>query len=274
MNHSDLTVASECVREPAPIQKLFDVFELCEQVLDYLPMYDVLRATQVCRTFQQNIKNSHRLQVKLFLAPDLTRKRWAVSPTGTLLSGPKAERQIAAATSTGHSETGEVTCYTLHPSLQLEPRSKGWQYAGIVARARHRVDTSSFTTSDYAGIRDSNMLPTDQGSKASSLDNMLLTQSPMTLVALDFARLRSGGYCLCASNTGVTFGDIFKEARRLDKPVAGRGLRSIRLCYGFAASTEAIEAVERAGEMTSEDDPTRWVMTDDGLVLKDGGFEF
>lgn len=280
--HPDLTVASQYTHKPSPIDKLLDVFELFEQVLDHLPTYDVLHATRVCRAFQQNIKNSHRLQAKLFLAPDLTRKKWAVSPSGTLLSGPKAEYRIAAATSAGYSRTGEVACFTLHPAVHAEPRPEAETYRGIAEHARYydansvyRAHAPGFHYNEYAGIRDPIMWSTDQGAKASSLDNMLLTQPPTKEVWLVHSRHWQSWEGLHVINkVGVTFGDVFKAARALAAPVAGRALRSIMFCDGFVATAEAREAVEKAGELRSDDDPTRWVITHRHFELKEGGFEF
>jgi hypothetical protein len=39
-------------------------------------------------------------------------------------------------------------------------------------------------------------------------------------------------------------------------------------------SAEARDAAERAGELDSENDPTRLVLKDGEYVLREGGFEF
>jgi hypothetical protein len=95
MRYSDITAGRDARENGTPIEKLINTFELCEQVLDYLPMEEVIRATRICHAnlprFKTNIENSSRLQAKLYFAPDLTMKRLAVSTTGTLLSGVKAE---------------------------------------------------------------------------------------------------------------------------------------------------------------------------------------
>lgn len=42
----------------------------------------------------------------------------------------------------------------------------------------------------------------------------------------------------------------------------------------FVLSAEARGVAERAGELSSEVDPTRWVLKDGVLVLKEGDFQF
>jgi hypothetical protein len=125
VNDSDISLANKRARKSAPVEKLLGVFELCEQVLNYLPMYDLLRVALVCRAFKANVDDSHRLQKKLFLAPDLPRVKCAMFPSGTLLSGTKAEQHIAATKAADEHTTGEFTCCTLHPALHLEPQHFG-----------------------------------------------------------------------------------------------------------------------------------------------------
>jgi len=120
---SDLPVANKRARKSAPIDKILNVTELCGQVLSHLQMYDLLHAMQVCRAFKQNIETSSRMQKNLFLAPDLPRPKLAISPSGTLLSGIKAEQHIAAIEAAGDRETEEFTCCTPNPALQLDPAS-------------------------------------------------------------------------------------------------------------------------------------------------------
>lgn len=90
-SNSDLAIANKRGRKSAPINKIIDVAELCEQVLSHLPLHDLLHAMQVCRTFKATIENSPRLQKNLFLVPDLPRPNLAISSSGTLLSGTRLE---------------------------------------------------------------------------------------------------------------------------------------------------------------------------------------
>jgi hypothetical protein len=64
VNGSDLSLANKRARKSSPVEKLLGVFELCEQVLGYPPMYDLLRVTLVCRAFKANVDDSHQLQKK------------------------------------------------------------------------------------------------------------------------------------------------------------------------------------------------------------------
>ena len=279
---SDLAIASKRARKSAPIEKLLGIFELCEQVLDYLSMYDLLRAKQICRAFKTIIGNSHLLQKTLFLVPDLPRPKLAISTSGTLLSGTRAAQHIAAAQAAGERETGEFTCCILHPVLQLDPdsyRVLGFvkKYRGMVEYAADRFHRPTFCTVDSVVVCDFIWSWTEKGSKPSGLDNMLVTQPPVTslhIVVLGIGK-RS---CHAADKTvGVTFGDVFKTMKRTAASYWSRNCRQWWIYFdrrAFVVSTEARAAVERAGELSSEDDPTRWVLKNGIYVLKEGGFEF
>jgi len=257
LSSSELAVANIRARKSAPIDKILNVVELCEQVLSHLPTYDLLHAMQVCRTFKTNIESSHQLQKNLYLTPDLPRPKLAISSSGTLLSGIRAEQHIAAAEAAGERETGEFTCCTPHPALQLDPDSHRVvvcfeKYRGLVDYAAHRFAPSSMYTTDSMIVRDSVRSLTENGSKPSGLENMLITQPPVTSVdlVLPCRRRRS---CNPVNNTaGVTFGDVFK----------------------IVTDIATLNVAERAGELSSEDDPTRWVRQNGEYVLKGGGFEF
>jgi hypothetical protein len=75
----------------------------------------------------------------------------------------------------------------------------------------------------------------------------------------------------------VTFGDVFKTVAEIQAKYWRRLIRGWWIsfdCRVFVVSDQAREAVERAGELTSEEDPTRWVVKDRQYVLKEGGFVF
>jgi hypothetical protein len=279
---SELAVANKRARKSAPIDKILNVVELCEQVLSHLPTYDLLHAMQVCRTFKTNINNSPRLQKGLYLTPDLPRPKLAISSSGTLLSGTRAEQCIAAAEAAGERETGEFTCCTPHPALKLDPESHRVmacvkKYRGMVDYAAHRFDSSKMYTTDSMIVRDSVRSSTEDGSKPSGLDTMLITRPPVTSVhiVLPAAGRHS---CRSASNAaGVTFGDVFKTVARIATHYKFRNCRRWWLSFDrrvFVVSAEARRAAERTGELSSEDDPTRWVRQNGEYVLEEGGFEF
>jgi hypothetical protein len=107
---------------------------------------------------------------------------------------------------------------------------------------------------------------------------VLITQPPVTSVEVMVA-LRPGAYASdsVSNATGVTFGDVFKAATEI---AAGIPYVSSRgWCISFDSrvlvlSAEARDAAERAGELDSENDPTRLVLKDGEYVLREGGFEF
>ena len=279
---SRLAIANKSARQSAPVDKIVNVVELCEQVLSHLSLYDLLHAMQACRAFKNIIEKSLVLQKNLFLVPDLPRPQLAMSTSGTLLSGTRAAQHIAAAQAAGERETGEFTCCILHPVLQLDPdsyRVLGFvkKYRGMVEYAADRFHRPTFCTVDSVVVCDFIWSWTEKGSKPSGLDNMLVTQPPVTslhIVVLGIGK-RS---CHAADKTvGVTFGDVFKTMKRTAASYWSRNCRQWWIYFdrrAFVVSTEARAAVERAGELSSEDDPTRWVLKNGIYVLKEGGFEF
>jgi hypothetical protein len=207
-----------------------------------------------------------------------------MSPSGTLLSGIKAEQQIAAAEAAGERETGEFTCCTLHPDLQLDPESHrimGFvkKYRGMVDYAAQRFHPSYFYTTDTVVVSRTMWSSTEEGSKPSGLDDMLITQPPVTSVHIVVPRI-GGRICVEADKmAGVTFGDVFKTISRLAGKYWFKDRRAWWLsfdCRVFVVSDRARAAIESAGELSSEDDPARWVLKkcNDEYVLKEGGFEF
>ena len=221
------------------------------------------------------MERSSRLQTKLFLVPDLTRKnRTAISSKGTLISGAKAAQHIAAAEATGKHETGEVMNYTSHPAIRLYEREGYVKRLGLVSYAATRVREGY--DSGAGDIRASTMLSLDIFSNTStSLENMFLTQPPIKRVLLSngimgFSFKKTGLFV----ETGVKFGDVFEVVRS----VADRGDRSphVQLTFheGIVGSAETRELAESAEELSKEDDPTRWDIKDGVFVMREGGFEF
>jgi hypothetical protein len=265
IRYSDIAAGRDARENGTPIEKLINTFELCEQVLEYLPMKEVLLAMRVCRAFKTNIENSSRLQAKLFLALDLTIRRKAVSTAGTLLSGVKAEQHIAAAKAAGHSSSGEIALYQPHPGtrskyLSVRYRSMGMvKYAAVCVESHHKQHDAILTFHDSVVS-----IP-----KTSSLHRMLLCQPPATEVRAYFPGAVARTPVTIRKEAGVTFGDVICAKRNLEVRKV-----DVVLCGGFVASSEARDAMERAGEMSVDDDPTRWVGEGDDVGRPLGGFSF
>jgi len=274
VSKSAFGVASKRVRKSASIDKILNIVELCEQVLSHIPMNDLLHATQICRGFKTTIENSSLLQKKLFLAPDLARKnRTAISSKRTLLSGAKAAQHIAAAEAAGEDDTGEVIFYIPHPAIKLREREINFKHPGLVSYAVCRVKLEFH--SGEGAIRASVLSSADiRSQKSTSLENMFLTQPPITRVKVSEGQ----GYMpwdkkqQVLVNTGVKFRDVFKAMRALR---ADRVPHIITFYEGIVASAKTRDLAENADELTVKDDPTRWVLKQNGeVVLKEGGFEF
>jgi hypothetical protein len=104
--------------EIGPVQKVINIIELCEQILEYLPCADLNRARCICRQFETVISQSTlmRQRSSLRLAPK--QSVWA-TPDDTLLTGIYAEDHIAATKAEGR-KMDELWVYELQPYLKVD----------------------------------------------------------------------------------------------------------------------------------------------------------
>lgn len=289
--YSDIAAGRKSTNS-TPIQKLLDTFELCEQVLDYLPMKDLLHITRVCRAFKANIENSHRLQAKLFLAPDRTLKKLAVSPRNTLLAGHKAEQHIAAAIAaneaaiaTGSGEEfdlGEISLYTPHPYLNTGRLPDRYKRMGVVKYASFCHQSCS--NKDRYIVLSIDLSTAMSIPTSSSFHNMLLSQPPATNVSVNFPLTLDPGpqkplprLNQVFNAAGVTMGDVLMVIRRstdLESIPPYMKRIDILLSGGFIANEKTRDMLKKAEELSYEDDPTRWILKGNCMELKEGGFEF
>lgn len=279
MRYSDVTAGREAKDNATHIEKLMYIPELCDEVLNYLSMEELLHATQVCHAFKSNIQNSPLLQAKLFLAPDLTMKKLAVSATGTLLSGIKAERQITAAVNTEYGKSGEIVLYIPHPQLEPGYVSDRYKRMGMVKFASVCVETCRFRRGAKLNFRDIRAvlaLP-----ETSSLHRMLICQPPTKEVSALFSSFGTNRPSRTleleiSNETGVTIGDVISTLRNAPGLPDDLDLRksfcNMTFKGGFLVNSLARSVAERSGELCSDDDPTRSV--DRGEPWVAGRFPF
>jgi hypothetical protein len=280
IRYSDIAAGRDARGDGTPIEKLINTFELCEQVLDYLPMEEVLRATRICRAFKNNIENSSRLQAKLYFKPDLTMKKLAVSTTGTLLSGFKAEQHIAAAETAEDGKSGEIGLYVPHPRLKSAYVSERYKRMGMVKYAPVYVKTCHDHNDAALAFRDLRavfVLP-----ETSSLHRMLICQPPVKQITVAYPLTSTGPYrtstrqLTVRNEEGVTIGDVVTALRQA--PGLTTNLTSIFLYSamsfrgGFLVNSLARSVAERSAELSCEDDPTRSLPGDKPWVA--GRFPF
>lgn len=302
LRYADIAAGRPHTNHGTPIEKLVGVFELFVQVLDYLSMKEVLKATQVCRAFKTNIENSSVLKAKLFLAPDLTVKQMAVSEkvaswdTGKLLSGAKAERFLAAVKTKGKwCRTREIALRVLHPALKRDYVSERYKHMGMVKFAETCVEGTQphdHRTLRFRECMLSAALPSTSSPDPlkKSFDNMLLCQPPVTQVTVHLRMKHVHGHdghddpmtIRVRKKTGVTFGIVLSAiqgatglSRETNQNYCLQGM-TITLDDGIVVSSQARRAAENVGELRTEDDPTRWIsqLASGEYKLKNGGFGF
>jgi hypothetical protein len=280
MRYSDIAAGRDARGNGTPIDKLINTFELCEQVLDYLSMEEVLRAMRICRAFKNNIENSSRLQAKLYFKPDLTIKKFAVSTTRTLLSGFKAEQHIAAAKDAEDGRSGEIALYVPHPRLASAYVSDRYKCMGMIKYAAVCVETYNDHQDPALSFRDLRTIFVLF--ETSSLHRMLICQPPVKQVTASYPATLTGGFPTSTrqlsvrNEEGVTIGDVVTALRQA--PGLTTDLRAISLYSsvsfkgGFLVNSLARSVAERSAELSSEEDPTLLVSRDEPWVA--GRFPF
>lgn len=273
LRYSDIAAGRDAKDKGTHIEKLMYIPELCDEVLEHLSLEQLILATRVCLAFETNIENSSRLQAKLFLAPDLSIKRKAISTTGTMLSGAKAERHIAAAAAAEGSSSGEVALYQPHPWLQAGRLSDRYRRMGMVKYSRVCLDTHNDVGA--AGLCFHNRHVIASLSDTSSLSKMFVSQPPAKEVSIWYPCPGMQMKKMVRNEAGVTIGEVIKTARWTPgmQNLSPRAIEVV-LQGGFVADPRARNVVEKSGELSAEDDPTRWVFKGDEYVLQDGGFAF
>ena len=273
MRYSDIAAGRDAKDNGTHIEKLMYIPELCDEVLAYLSLEELIRATRVCLAFKTNIENSSRLQAKLFLTTDLSIKKKAISTTGAMLSGAKAEQHIAAAAAAEEGSSGEVALYQPHPWLQAGRLSDRYRRMGMVKYSKVCLETHNDVGA--AGLYFHNRHMIASLSDTSSLRKMFVSQPPAKEVTIWYPCPTMEMKKTVRNEAGVTFGEVIKTARWTPgmHNLTPRAIEVV-LRGGFVADPRAISVVEKSGELSAEDDPTRWLHKDGEYVLQDGGFAF
>lgn len=278
---SDITASRQSTHPSlSASNRLFGTYELCEQILNCLPMKEVVRATRVCRSIKEVVGNSTRLQTKLFILPDSKAKTFAVSDSRTLLSGLRAEQHIAATEAGGKGKTGEVALFVFHPLLSVSYTARRFKQAGMVQFAINHVEANHSRRGEQRQVTISNPRIVKQRLNISTISDMLLSQPPVKTVILDITAPKRTPQVPIHSETGVTFGQVLRAVfmMKADPPYAdGPPNVYLRFEGGFIVEPGARKLAEEAGELSVDDDPTRWVKTGSGTddyALKDGGIPF
>ncbi|GAB7330855.1 hypothetical protein MBLNU13_g02388t1 [Cladosporium sp. NU13] len=110
----------------SPVERVINIVELCEQILEYLPCADLRRARCVCRQFDAVIKQSKLMRLRSPLRLRSNQIAWASPTNGTLLTGIYTEDHMAARRAEGRA-TGSFNVYEMHPFLRVD---HGTSYIG------------------------------------------------------------------------------------------------------------------------------------------------
>jgi hypothetical protein len=217
----------------------------------------------------------------------------AVSSSGTLLSGVRAEQHIAArkaADPSQDSKGGEIELYILHPALRAGCLSERYMRRGMVQYAQAYTKSYHFVEDDLALTFRNRVIPATLPA-TSNLNRMFLSQPPMKEVEIRHPVTRREGrpeyltgpemkpYISIATITirkgsGVTFGDVLMVARSgSTEEVLSSVPIYVSTRDGFVVNAKARSVAEAASELSWEDDPTRWVFVS-WVRMKDGCFAF
>lgn len=259
-----------------PIQPVVDTYELCEQVLSYLPIKDLSRVRGVCHKIKGVVDSSLVLQQTLFLKPRQRKTLW-VSLDGPdnarLLTGSKATKHIAASRSNGRA-TDEVEIFELHPLLFTEPHCRVmdfgmadfvYHYKYLELSGGSNVTRPCACPVDFISTRfDRELLG---ALHHLYLNKIFLSQPPVKEVTVDiggsdfscrFWFFDTVDTITVRNNDGVTFGQLLQEIGPATRRADNDCVRFEYMYFpgGLAMMTNVKNIVETAGELFRETDPS------------------
>ena len=254
--------------------RVFSTWELCENILDFLPCKDLARARRVCLIFKNVVDQTSALQQSLFLQPRTSRWVWTLScksffrshKTDKLLAGPSMARHVKEAISEGEM-VAKLTVFELHPALHVDrihtSRSLGW-LLGCCA-----TENSMYSFYDAADIVFNRVNPVTDILRHSSMETMFLSQPPVLDIRFTVkcgCRSRLTSKCPCThvsglilsemihihNDTGITFGELRDriQLELLRYPIAT--FNCLMFDGGFAVTSKEKQAIEAAGALSWE----------------------
>ncbi|KAK5706975.1 hypothetical protein LTR17_021118 [Elasticomyces elasticus] len=269
------------------VKRFFAVFEICEEILDYLDRKDLFRAQFICHIFKDTIVESSKLGRKLFIKPALAKQtlRWATTAggfesQGRLLAGSKAASALQGHedTDTDSPDTSEVESpriqslqpYVLNPFLfHLHPWAKSKTVLGTA---------QEFVAGKLAGTYSLGLtLNKDAYALTTAMSqDMYLTQPPVKEVCLLLRKLCSHLVCnhdnyhrhcegirgldpypRVRNEEGVTFGQVLQVAAPYLNRARHGTLKYIQVLDGLPVTIAEKEFVEATGEVAEGTDRIR-----------------
>lgn len=184
--------------ESGPVERVINIVELCEQILEYLPCSDLNRARRVCRQFNAVIYQSKVMQLRSSLRLRPNEIIWASPSNDTLLTGIYAEDYVAAARAEGR-DTREFPVHEMHPFLKVD---HGTSYIG------HRIGSGPGwiwgTGNHHFNFGD---LCLTRIPDHFALDDAHIPQPPKKSILVSMYRTH-GEELFIDNDDGITFGDV------------------------------------------------------------------
>jgi len=257
-------------------KRVLDIAELCEQVLTYLPLRNLLKARKVCRSFRDSIDSSPKLQHALFFKkamPATDQPVWVVEKDQSLVIGEEALARIEEAEQTGTS-LSKLQVFGINPLLFRTPPAVLLRNHVMQSRSHcknHEGSRVMFGSSfiafrgtcfeQYEGIHSLDEIAICRG--------MLLGHPPVTKIMMEFSGLcvhhksalngeplqgpDSNGTAdsvIVENEDGVTFGEIVDVMKgKVNYQVSCRALVFLD---GYAAAYEEMIKA-RDGVLTNEE---------------------
>ena len=253
---------------------VFSTWELCENILKFLPCDDLVRARRVSTTLKNVVDQTAALQQPLSLQPRTEASVWTITtrPSDSggssyddrLLAGPNMAQHVKEAILGGEIAT-EIPIFELHPQLKFF-RLHSVRYIALELRgcAKRR---SFYNTTEvrFDTIPD----PVVGIPRRSSLDKMFLSQPParQVMVALKCRCGRAhtlkcpeehfdpNGSIAIRNDSGVTFGQVRDCVQFARKQCPTARFDYLMFSKGLPISRREKQSVEAAGPLLWESDP-------------------
>lgn len=254
----------------APIKRILETTELCENVLQYIPPRDLVLLRRVCRAINAVINTSPVLQTKLFLKGVSSSENipWVLDRDLGLLAGAQASECIKRSKTAPGPAPRTVQVFVYNPLVLSKSYSN--EDRGLLSRLEC-YDQFEATHQDNLSLRaDIKSQLSALSGKASCLA-MLLSQPPLTKITVEargmceyepwvdrrgLPRWYNGciGRKTIANDRGVTVSQLVDTIRFESR----RGAQDyILYTDDFGVRSDQKEFVERVGRVTEDTDPWR-----------------
>ena len=252
----------------------FSIWELCENILKFLPCDDIVRTRRVSTTLKNVVDQTAALQQPLFLQPRAEASVWTITTRSSdsggsfyddrLLAGLNMAQHVKESILGGEVAT-ELPIFELHPELKLI-RLHSVRYISLESRGCAK--RKSFYNTTEVGF-DTITNPAADIPRHSSLNKMFLSQPPARQVRVALKcccrnaltlkypeeHFDPNGSIAIRNDNGVTFGQIRDSVQFARKQCPTARFHYLMFGKGLPVSRREKQSIEAASPLLWQSDP-------------------